>query len=465
MSRKSRNSYFPVSETLQDLIMAHLLKNAYYFSIAKTEVQPSYFSDPVLRVIYKGLCDYNKKNGDVPVSVGNILPEIEIHCIKSMPAVDLDHARLKLKELLAFTELEEDSVLKSLAKFIKHHRLDETLSLTLDEFTGKSQAIDLEVLSQELLKSVSADFSKSDTFTLSDKVKLAEMRYKMEQEDGNIIKSCIKSVNASLQYRGYTRGTINVIIGAPGNGKTSFLVNEGAYAAQQFNKILHVFLGDMVDYDGFVRYLSCISGIRQDDITSMPKQKQDELVDKINSDHNKILDRIDVLSYASGQLTIDQLVENIRRLQEKRSTHYDMIIVDYADNLLMTSDFMYEERGTIYTKLHLMGRSNDSVVLVASQPKIEYWEEEIIPLRGAAESSKKQHIADMVMTLGMAQKDGEVGTLYLAKVRRGRTGALIPVKTDWLRVKIWEIEKDEYDRLTCEIPDKDRKRKGYAKGW
>lgn len=235
-------------------------------------------------------------------------------------------------------------------------------------------------------------------------------------------------------------------------GKTSYLVNEGAYAAQQGFDVLHVFLGDMVGYDGFVRYTSNISGINQDDIAAMSLEEQDKLVMNINNTFCNVLSRINILSYGSGEITVDALIENIQKDQDRHGKSFDCIIIDYADNFLKDNSNLYAEGGYIYDRMALFSRLNSSVILVASQPKIGYWNEEIIPLEGASESSKKQHVVDLLMTFNLvARGKANIGTFYIPKVRRGISGRFIRVETHWENCKIEEISENEYQLKKSQI--------------
>ena len=235
-----------------------------------------------------------------------------------------------------------------------------------------------------------------------------------------------------------------MVVAPPGTGKTSYLVNEGAYAALQGFNIVHIFLGDMVKYDGFIRYLSCLSGQTQQDLVSMSLADQDNVVFDVQG-QNEVLSRIHLLAYGSGELTVKELIEILKKEQDRMNLHFDQIIVDYADNFSKDNTNLYVEGGDIYNDLALFARMNDSVIMVASQPKQEFWKEEIIPLEGAAESSKKQQIVDVFMTFNLVSRNSNLGTVHLAKVRRGTTGRFIRVETHWDACKILEITEEEYE--------------------
>ena len=59
-------------------------------------------------------------------------------------------------------------------------------------------------------------------------------------------------------------------------------------------------------------------------------------------------------------------------------------------------------------------------MIVASQPKITFYTQEILTLDSASESSMKQHIVDTMLTIGKPGKiEAPIGMMYIAKNRNG----------------------------------------------
>lgn len=232
-------------------------------------------------------------------------------------------------------------------------------------------------------------------------------------------------------------------------GKTMFCINECASAALQGFNVLHMFIGDMTEYDGFIRYVSNISNMLQDDLVSMPLHDQYNVVKRSN--YTGVLDRISVASYSASELTVNELVQEVDRLQLDNKVHYDLIAIDYADNLIPESDMLYKSGGDIYNKLSELGRRNRSTLLVASQPKTTYWDTEIIPKEGAAESAKKQHVVDLMITMNRYNKIAKFGTIFLPKVRRGTEGALIRWRSEFEKARLSVIDNLEYNTMKAEL--------------
>lgn len=210
-------------------------------------------------------------------------------------------------------------------------------------------------------------------------------------------------------------------------------------------KVLHLFIGDMKEYDGFVRYASNYTKIPQDEIVAMSVEQQQIMVQKF--DMQGYFANIVVAAYAAGEITVDEMVQDVYRLQDKYHMHFDMILVDYADNLVPESDMMYESGGSIYNKLSLLGATNRSVVIVGSQPKPAYWDVEIIPKNAAADSSRKQHVIDVMLTMGMTSRGSTIGSIFMPKVRRGTEGKIIRIQTFFESARIEAISETEYLKL------------------
>lgn len=230
-------------------------------------------------------------------------------------------------------------------------------------------------------------------------------------------------------------------------GKSMYLINEGVCAAKQGFEVLHIFIGDMVEYDGFIRYLSRVSGTPQNSLVMMPSEKQMSIVKVCNQQYDNILDRITMISYPSLSITVDTLTEDISKFEKQLEKDFDVIIVDYPDNLILEGRSLYEDGGTLYSSLEKLARLSKSVVLVASQPQKSYWGHQIIPLEAAAESSKKQQAVDIMLTMNTESRGANFGTMLLAKARKGEVGKIFRFRTDYAKCLIEEVDEGTFQAL------------------
>ena len=97
------------------------------------------------------------------------------------------------------------------------------------------------------------------------------------------------------------------------------------------------------------------------------------------------------------------------------------------------------------------------MVIVGCQPKIQYWTDELLSFSSAAESSRKQHAVDYMITGGRNADYSQVGTFHLPLVRRGESAGITRVKFDDLHSRIIEISTKEYETLIHDHKDSQNK--------
>lgn len=428
------------SSEFQEIVLSAILKNNYLYTHVSKYIDESVFDQYSYKIIYKALKYYFTKYAKLPSykELVVVLQELVNSTVTSFAEV-----KSVLNQLYELDNYEEAFVIDKVTTFIKRSNTEKVLKSWLPRVNnGESLAIDS--LGEELIKSNQVDLSSSTSFRLDEVDKLPEIRKVAVGTDDNplVIKSYFNGINNSLAFKGYKPADLIMIVAAPGTGKTMFMINEGANAAMQGFNVLHMFVGDMKEYDGFIRYTSYYTKISQQDIINMGTEKQTELVKKYNM--QKYFSSIVTSSYAAGSKTVEEIEQEVYRLQGEYRMHFDMILVDYADNLIAANDMMYKSGGHIYNRLSLLGYKNNSVIIVGSQPKVTYWSDEILPQESAAESSQKQHVIDVMITMGLSRKDSKIGSLHLPKVRRGRKGTIIRMRTEYEIARINEITEQEY---------------------
>lgn len=294
-------------------------------------------------------------------------------------------------------------------------------------------------------------------------------------------------------------------------GKTTFLTNQGLFSAQQGLNVCHIFLGDMEKYDALIRYYSVFTEARYRKIEILnrniekrisaykmllkrykkedkqykyyeKKIQEDEAVlhqnrlmdEKYKANKNmfsskqlvsmsdeeleliygrdeeylKIANNIDVNVYAVGEMSMDALRQAIYNWQNQRKKHYDVIIIDYDSNLKQPADNMYESGGIIYDQAKNMAQVNKSVVFMASQPNKAYWKNEMIPLEACSESSKKQMIIDLLITVGRPEGvNTGIRKVFIPKNRRGKENEILHAKMNGETGFMYEISQEDYTTL------------------
>jgi hypothetical protein len=127
---------------------------------------------------------------------------------------------------------------------------------------------------------------------------------------------------------------------------------------------------------------------------------------------DKFQDLLTLTVVPSATVTSRSYVDWIKQ----RIDEYDVLFIDYDSNFLQDENYsMYERGGEIYdamTELTRLGK----LVFIASQPKQSYFSEEFLPYDAVGESSRKVHIADMIITIGRRWEAGmRMGVFNIAK--------------------------------------------------
>lgn len=259
--------------------------------------------------------------------------------------------------------------------------------------------------------------------------------------DGHVIPSIFSVVNKSLAYKGYKKGDLVMIAAESGVGKSTILCTEAAHFAKLGYRVAHIVLGDMSDYDIFVKYLSNFHNVDSGEIIT-EGHRQFMTPEVIG-----YLKNVRVKTLSPDTFDIYQLLAKVNQIYNKFK--YDVLVVDYDGNIKESggSGNSYVEGGTIYANLKGHAQ-NRCVVFVASQTKITFWGEEIVQKHHANDSSKKQHHVDVMLGLGRNKECPKIGTLNLAKVRRGQTDVRVRVAMENEKGMIREITQQQYqDKL------------------
>lgn len=233
-----------------------------------------------------------------------------------------------------------------------------------------------------------------------------------QRYSGEGYKSAFKFVNDSFTCGGYIPGQMVAVCAAPGSGKSLFVQNEVANFIQQGRRVHMLTLGDLSELDLATR-LTCM-------MSRKPKRViESDIVSYYSMYKDKFRDLLGITVVPSGVVTGREYVDWM--LNQKDD--YDILVVDYDSNFKKGGESMYDEYGTLYDSMTELTREG-KLVFVCTQPKINYWKDEEIPLEGIGESSRKQHILDMVITIGRRHESKmRMGKMNIVKSRRGDLGS------------------------------------------
>lgn len=233
---------------------------------------------------------------------------------------------------------------------------------------------------------------------------------------GEGYKSSFDFVNDSYPIGGYVPGQIVAVCGAPGNGKSLFLQNEAVNFIKNGHKVHYLALGDLNELDFVIRMTAMYLNVPMREVTLniIPYYEQVKSVFK---------DKLFLTVVPSGTVRVTDYVDYIKR----RSDEFDILMIDYDSNFARDPNLsMYDLYGDTYDKLTELSRMR-KLVFVACQPKQCYWRDEVLPLEALGESSRKQHIIDMMIGIGKNPNSRiRMGKFSIPKNRRGTPGVIKP---------------------------------------
>lgn len=252
--------------------------------------------------------------------------------------------------------------------------------------------------------------------------------YSSRNKEG--IKFFDERISDTLSTGAFDYGTINVITAPPGNGKTMLIMNQAVYIASQGKHTLHLAIGDLTRKQVIIRFLAIITGNTVRQIAMLSPEQFRQFISKAKMKYSVIFEHLHCKCILPNSLNGIKLVKLIKKEQERKNIHFDQIAVDYDGNIETSistnkkgvdkdNKSMYYEGADIYNLFVKFAKENETVVWMLSQPKIQYWNCEKIPLEGLNDSSKKQHIVDFIMSLGKKIKDEPKVTFFISKNRHG----------------------------------------------
>jgi len=261
------------------------------------------------------------------------------------------------------------------------------------------------------------DVHNNDSLFCFDTTEDFERALRLSTVNGTIVPSTSRLISTSLDDEGYAPGTVNMIVAPPGVGKTTFLVGEAVSFIKNGLKVLHYVLGDLTPIDVFKKYTANFLKTSTKHVQMyLPEFHQDTRVQQMMaSQRSRVV--------GAFSLSVDDLYYDAMRLKDQFD--YNAILVDYDANLKSSkTDNLYLDGGYTYGTFERLARETNSILLTASQPKNDNktWTAEIIGIESASESSRKQHVVDLMATLSQPDRNVPVGRIHLPKVRRGIGG-------------------------------------------
>ena len=223
-----------------------------------------------------------------------------------------------------------------------------------------------------------------------------------------------------LMDGGLAPGELGVVMAPAGIGKSWMLINIGSNAIKQNKTVIHYTLELNENYVG-QRYDSVITGIAAQNL----KNYTEDIEEKLQSISGELIIKY-YPTKSVGVMGIKAHVEKTIMLGNQP----DLIIVDYADLLKVSSKDKHEALEELYEDLRGMAGEYGVPVWTATQANRSALEDDIIEADKIASSYGKVMVSDFLMSLSRKVEDKLSGTGrgHVIKNRFGPDGITLPSK-------------------------------------
>ena len=412
-----------------DLVLA--MFNQYLFQDAKSNINeiryyfqsnPNTAGNPLISELVDAIRDYSLENIGLPLFQG----------ILAKTSKTPNESTEILNKIIQYKTYSKDQIepskkyLKDIVAQVYVERANKACGGSPSDFVSYIKKLDFKSNCTDYLNSTS--FNKIDINSV------------VADQASAIITSSFGFINDSFTEGAYKAGDIIVVSAPPSVGKSLIVEAEALHMAihHQVNVNLLV-MGDLDMSSLFIRLAAIYTG--------QPFREVREHISQIYDEMKRVLgDRLDIIVAPAGVIRADEYVQYILNSPKK----YKAVFADYDENFAKSGNSdsgMYEEFGNLYnefTKLKEAGIISE----ICCQPKQFTWSDPnvIITLENLGTSSRKGHIADVVITCGKEPNclNGLV-QFYIAKNRHGSNRVAHAIRLKNGRFKI--IPKEVYNDI------------------
>ena len=288
-----------------------------------------------------------------------------------------------------------------------------------------SGTVNVDTLAQEIMEAATvAETANIGVNALENLEKRTEQRLVYDPVS-TVIPLAIPGISEYIEDGGIPRGSLNFFLASTGIGKTTALLTVTKTAVLHSKKVLYV-SAELSDYEIFKRFDSAMTGIRKSDIRPRAEEVKKTLLN--NARYKAALSDLRVSEVPMASVTVREL-ESIVKSLHKKNWVPDLLVVDYADNLLPIKSIQNMPRmelHAIYRDLRSLGQKYHMGVWTASQTNdmgtaASEDEKQTLSVRHANEARAKTHVADIIIGIArtVEEKRNNEARLVLLKNRFG----------------------------------------------
>lgn len=442
--------------SLEKLFFKYILVNKNYFH----KVDPSFFKNPEINMIYNVVYQYMLKNIDVDTPKPAQIYEM-------VALVDIDKRISKQSfKLLITTDLNQYDEIKFIKPKLHAWILIENIKISSDILIDKTREIENGELDLEKVEAAASQIRETITEkTLSNFDDNDDLGSDFDDPEKHVQDHNLTKVRTgwsaldSMLGGGLDICTLNILMGSTNSGKSLWLQNMASHIANNGYNVVYFTL-EMSEAKVLKRIGSMRLKIPINQYDDRSKDT-DYIKDRIKSLHDgnnlsgdpgglftNRLGKINVKFFAAGTATIHDLENHLKNLKQKKGFNADVIIVDYITLLapikgLGVDNNLYLKGKHLAESLRAMGASYQCPVLTAIQVAKDAWNAADVTLDKVPESKAIAETADTfwaIIRTEQMKRDHK----YILKLLKQRDGDFLRSRASFdLNPEFLTIENDK----------------------
>ena len=428
-----------LDSTLEKLVFAAFLREETFYAQYSSIIEDTMFSTSSCKVCINVYIDYVRQYNKIPTQE-EMYSDLGRYCQRYGIDESMKQRSIELLQECYKINYNLDYVRDHFIKFATTNKLTEAIIDAAKRIKDKGEYLserDYEDIHESIEQAITIKARDTEGVLLSEVADnpSAFMQSQNRYDKDAIVKTGIATFDNAHMAGGPLPGEMYVVSAPPGRGKSTLLVNIGASALLQGKDVVHIFVGDNTEADGVLRYCARLTGVPMSQIM-LNSSKYLESWNYLKT--NFSLGNLIIGAYPIDGPTISDIRSFITKNIIRRGIKPAVFILDYIDNC-RRNDAMnsYEALGELYKKMKNICEELKLIGYTASQPKIEFWDNEgVAGLSSLAESSMKQHIIDGMIT--MTKKNDNDYSMYVPKLRRGRSDFVVDLMIDYERMFVKE---------------------------
>lgn len=382
-------------------------------------LQPEFFTTRVNQMVCKTAIDYIMKYRQPPGGQIEYLLESEIRRGEEGKLLGQTIDLLKEQQ----SQIQPAFILEQLDRFIEVKKLTNALQEGMELL----QQGELDKARERVFKTSNITIADNKGLWLTQPRKIFQAFDRRQEE---FFPCGVSTIDRSAGGNILERKTLSFLIAASGKGKTWWLVELGKTGIQHHHNVLHITL-ELSQEKTALRYLQSIFALTKREAKEVrtaffPETegegmsiefrdlKRNSVIEKRKEIEKRLTNvrswgKLLIKEFPTGSLSTSQLELYLDQLEREEGFVPDILIVDYADLMMLDAQSLRIETGRQYKELRSIGFRRNMVVATVSQGNKDSDTTKVVDRRHAAEDWSKIGTADNVFTYSQTVQEKRLG--------------------------------------------------------